>query len=50
MLAWWVAEWPNIYPNLIASALWAWPAWIWHHKRVMRALNEHRAILERDSS
>ena len=38
-LAWLAAEWPNVRPNLEASALWALPTWVLlglHHVAMRR--------------
>ena len=40
--AWFVAA---VVPNLVASAIWAWPLFLWHHRHVRRRLDAMHAHL-----
>jgi hypothetical protein len=45
MGAWLWSAWLQIWPNLVASVIWATPAFLLHHRQVVKRLNEHHQHL-----
>ncbi len=45
MTGWLASTWAAVWPNLLASAIWATPAFVTHHLLVRRSLDRHHQQL-----
>jgi hypothetical protein len=54
MADWIAATWPQVWPNLLADALWQPPAllagFLWHHRRLRRHITSELTRIDQQRS